>query len=240
MAEWVSHLIVADRVLEKLPWLKKHEFCVGNIAPDCNTQNADGSFTPSREITHWMGQGRKNASDCVRFCNEYIIKRSSEIKTDEEMSFLMGYYTHLITDAELQRTIRDEQRVAAAWERAKKIPELLERSAGMEENWDNFKKLLLDRKDRLRDFLAIEKEYLDEHPDSGYLTEIKDLTEFPTYIDYLSDSKAALQKVKQVYYTPLIEERKYPFLAFTREEYLGVLDRAVELSVEALKKIREE
>ena len=29
MAEWVSHLIVADKVLEQLPWLKRHEFCVG-------------------------------------------------------------------------------------------------------------------------------------------------------------------------------------------------------------------
>lgn len=35
MAEWVSHLIVADRVLEQLPHLKRHEFCVGNIAPGC-------------------------------------------------------------------------------------------------------------------------------------------------------------------------------------------------------------
>ena len=36
MAEWVSHLIVADKVLEKFPQLSRHEFCVGNIAPDCN------------------------------------------------------------------------------------------------------------------------------------------------------------------------------------------------------------
>ncbi len=39
MAEWVSHLIVADRVLEQLPHLKRHEFCVGNIAPDCKDEN---------------------------------------------------------------------------------------------------------------------------------------------------------------------------------------------------------
>lgn len=49
MAEWVSHLIVADRVLEKLPWLTRHEFCVGNIAPDCNLPNEDWSdWVPSR------------------------------------------------------------------------------------------------------------------------------------------------------------------------------------------------
>ena len=48
MVEWVSHLIVADRMLEKLPWLERHEFCVGNIAPDCNIPNdAWTEFTPS-------------------------------------------------------------------------------------------------------------------------------------------------------------------------------------------------
>ena len=36
MATWVTHLIIADRVLEKFPELCRHEFCVGNIAPDCN------------------------------------------------------------------------------------------------------------------------------------------------------------------------------------------------------------
>lgn len=41
MAEWVSHLIVADKVLEKFPQLSRHEFCVGNIAPDCNIPNED-------------------------------------------------------------------------------------------------------------------------------------------------------------------------------------------------------
>lgn len=34
MASWVSHLIVADTVLEKVSGLCRHEFCVGNIAPD--------------------------------------------------------------------------------------------------------------------------------------------------------------------------------------------------------------
>ena len=145
MAEWVSHLIVADRVLEILPWLKKHEFCVGNIAPDCNIPNEDWSeFTSSREITHWMKSERKKADDCSVFRDEYILKRIDEIRSEKELSFLLGYYAHLITDAEQQRTIRDEKRVAAAWKRAKAFDELREQSSGMEETWDNFKKLFPD------------------------------------------------------------------------------------------------
>ncbi len=29
MATWVTHLIIADRVLERIPDLCRHEFCVG-------------------------------------------------------------------------------------------------------------------------------------------------------------------------------------------------------------------
>lgn len=235
MAEWVSHLIVADRVWEKLSWLKKHEFCVGNIAPDCNIPNEDWTvFTPSRQVTHWMGSGRKDASDCDRFCQEYIIGRLSYIKSDEELSFLFGYYAHLITDAELQRTIRDPQRVAAAWKRAKEYPEIASASEGMEETWDNFKKFFPSRKERSKDYFVIEREYLDSHPESGYFTEIKDLEEFPDYIDYLP--KGAIgTKVKIMYYMPTLEEGQYPFVAFSRDEYMSFLDRAVMLAIDSIE-----
>ena len=128
MAEWVSHLIVADRVLEQLPSLKRHEFCVGNIAPDCNIPNENWTeFTPSRQVTHWMQDKRKQASDSSIFYEKYIVNRMNEIHSKEELSFLLGYYSHLITDAELQCTIRDENRVAAAWERAKKYRSFAQR-----------------------------------------------------------------------------------------------------------------
>ena len=75
MSEWVSHLIVADRVLEILPKLRKHEFCVGNIAPDCNMPNEDGTeFIPPRKVTHWMTGERKTAADMRAFYDEYIEK----------------------------------------------------------------------------------------------------------------------------------------------------------------------
>ena len=237
MAQWVSHLIVADRVLERLPWLIRHEFCVGNIAPDCNLPNADWTeFTPSRQVTHWMGDVRKNEADCVRFCEEMILNRQAEIGSEEELSFLFGYYSHLITDAEMQRTIRDENRVAAAWERAKRFPELCTRAAGMEENWDNFKKLL-PKDDRNKDAYVIEREYLDSHPQSGYFTEIKDMECFPDYLDYLPKG-AIPMKVKLMYYLPAPEKGAYPFVTFSREEYTGFLDRAVMLSADKIEEAK--
>ncbi|MBR4223931.1 MAG: zinc dependent phospholipase C family protein [Oscillospiraceae bacterium] len=235
MAEWVSHLIVADRMLEILPWLKRHEFCVGSIAPDCNLPNADGTgWTPSRQVTHWMQGARKTPSDCIRFCESYIIDRCREIDTDEELSFLYGYYAHLITDAELQRYTRDEQRVRAVWERVDRIPELSAMAQGIERDWDGYKMLFPDRMERAKDFFAVEKEYLDSHPQSGYFTEIRGLTSFPDYIGYLP-AGAIPQKVRHMYYMPSDDGLRYPFTGFSREEYMTFLDRAVALSVSAVE-----
>lgn len=81
--------MVADKVMEALSWLKRHEFCVGNIAPDCNIPNEDWTaFTPSREITHWMQAGkRKNADDCKRFYEEYIAKTPLALNAEKMCNF---------------------------------------------------------------------------------------------------------------------------------------------------------
>lgn len=237
MATWVTHCMVADEVMRQMPWLSRHEFFVGNIAPDCNVENEDWtSFTPSREVTHWMGNERKTASDCDRFLHEYV-----EAKADldrKEESFLLGYYAHLITDAEFQRQIRDEERVKAAWDRIKQHPELSERAAGMEETWDSVK-ILMKGRERMKDIYSLEKEYLDAHPESGYITDILGLEEFPDYIDYLPEG-AIVRKVKVMGYLPEKEVSQYPYIGMSKEEYGQFVKRATELVVEALERYREE
>lgn len=53
---------------------------MGNIAPDCNIPNENWTeFTPSRQVTHWMQDKRKKASDCDRFYEEYIVNRLEKI-----------------------------------------------------------------------------------------------------------------------------------------------------------------
>ena len=239
MAEWVSHLMIADSVLGQLPWLKRRDFCVGSIAPDCNIPNEDWSaFTPSRQVTHWMEGGRKDAADSQRFCRQVILHRRNEIQSDEELSFLFGYYAHLITDAEFLRTTRDEKRMAAAWQRAKSIPEIRMKAEGMEENWDNFRKLFPDRKARYCGLQTMEREYLDLHPESGYFTEIQGLECFPDYLDYLPHG-AIPAKIKMMYYMPVYEAGPFLFVGFSREEYQDFLDQAVQLSVRAIEEAKE-
>lgn len=232
MPFWVTHMMVADRVLQELPQLARHEYCVGNIAPDCNVENEDwSSFTPPREMTHWMGSGRKKAADCERFIHEYLLPRSP--KTLEEASFLWGYYTHLVTDAEFQRTLREEARVKAAWTRIKAIPELAARSEGMPETWDSVK-LLIPKNVRLGEIDTIEREYLDDNPHTGYLTEIVGLTSFPDLLEFLPPG-AIVRKVGVMAWIPEKQLGEHPFTAMTREEYSDYIDRAVALTVEAIR-----
>lgn len=235
MANWVTHLIIADRVLEKIPWLCKHEFCVGNIAPDCNVENENWTqFTPSRKVTHWMTGERKVASDGDAFYNNYVKKRN--IKSKEEESFLLGYYAHIITDAEFQRYIRDTKRVASVWDRIDNHFLLKDKTSGMEKTWDSVKQLI-SASERMKDIYSLENEYLDEHPNSGYLTEIISLSTFPDYIEYLPKGAIA-RKIGVMGYLPKKEKSEYPFIAMTREEYNIFMDQATELVIDALKPVR--
>lgn len=236
MATWVTHLIIADGVLNNISFLCKHEFCVGNIAPNCNVENEDWTcFTPSREITHWMRSERKTASDCERFLHEYI-EQKADLDIKEE-SFLLGYYAHLITDAEFQRYIRDETRVKASWNRIKQHPELSKLAVGMEETWDSLK-VLIKGKERMKDIYSLERDYLDSHPNSGYFTDIVGLDGFPDYIDYLPKG-AIVRKVKVMSYMPQKVIGQYPYIAMSEDEYNYFISKATKMVAEAIEKYKE-
>ena len=235
MATWVTHLMLADCILQKLPILDRQGFCVGSIAPDCNVENEDWTqFDPPREVTHWMVSERKAASDCDRFFEEYIRRRTRKNLSNQEISFLMGYYAHLIADAEFQRYIRDEERVKEAWKRTMRFPEFSERAQSIPASWDSIK-ALVGKAEMKKDIGTIEAEYLETHPDSGYLTEILPLKSYPDYIDYLPKG-AIVRKVGVMGSLPKKETGRYPFTAISREEYTIYLQNATKL---ILRQIRE-
>ena len=236
MATWVTHLMIADSVLKHFPSLDRRGFCVGNIAPDCNVENEDWTaFTPSREVTHWMQGARKKASDCDAFYEQYIAKRRDGIQSAEEYAFLMGYYAHLITDAAFQKMIRDEDRVKAVWKRIKENEELRERSVGMEESWDNAKKLIPKRV-WVGHIYSLEAEYLNAHPGSGYLTEILPLKDFPDYIDYLP-AGAIVRKIGGMGYLPKINENLIDWIAISREEYEAYIQETIQMILKRFSEI---
>ena len=230
MATWVTHLMIADGVLQHFPSLNRHGFCIGNIAPDCNVENEDWTaFTPSREVTHWMQGERKKASDCDAFCEKYITSHRSEIRTAEEYAFLLGYYAHLLTDAAFQAMIRDEDRVKAAWGRIKADKERSASCAGMEETWDSIK-LLISKRDRMQEIYSMEARYISENPNTGYLSEILPLKEFPDYIDYLP-AGAVVRKIGVMGYLPK-EGFAAKYIAISQEEYAAFVSDTIRLVVE--------
>ena len=236
MASWVTHLIIADLVMKQCPELERHGFCVGNIAPDCNVENEDWtSFTPPREVTHWMSGERKVASDCDSFCKEYIHKYKNNIQSQEQYSFLLGYYVHLITDAAFQWYIRDEKRVKDTWRRINADEDLRVRAMAYPKDWDSVK-ILIPNNERMHEIYAMEAEYLRDHPTSGYLTEILTLKEFPDYIDYLPHG-CIVRKIDIMGYVPELDEHLIDPIGMSRDEFTFFIDATTSLVVSKLREM---
>lgn len=237
MATWVTHLMIADKVLQLCPELDRHGFCIGNIAPDCNVENADWtSFTPSREITHWMSGKNKIVSDCDAFCTEYIFRRENEIRSKEEYSFLVGYYVHLITDALFQKYIRDDKRVQEVWKRIKANDSLRGRASGYSENWTSVRKLI-SKEERMNEIYTFEAEYLRDHKNSGYITEVLPLKEYPDYIDYLPHGSIP-RKIGVMGYLPKVDESLTNPITVSREEFKTFIDETVPYVINKLKDMK--
>ncbi|MBR5546358.1 MAG: zinc dependent phospholipase C family protein [Clostridia bacterium] len=185
MAGWITHMRIADEVLKQLPELDKVGFCLGSIAPDCNVENENWTaFTPPREVTHWMsGKSKyKTFEDCDRFLAERICGRT--FADNQERSFYLGYFAHLIADVMWTLFAQDEERVHAMWQRIRTVPVLSEKAESLPETFEAAK-LLVDKKRRIAEINAWENEYLYTHPETAYLTVLQTVRAFPDYLDYL-------------------------------------------------------
>ena len=221
--------MIADGVLKTTDRLDRRSFCVGNIAPDCNIESADWkTFTPSREVTHWMRGKRKSFSDCEDFRAAMIVPRKDA--DIAEFSFLLGYYSHLLTVAASQSMIRDEKRVAAAWERVLADDKLREMAKGMTPDFDSIKKLRPPGV-RFHGVTRAEAEYLRKNPGSGYLTEILPLREFPDYIDYLPHG-CIVRKIGIMGYMPDDSVLEHDTVALSEKEFSDFVRDTTELVTE--------
>ncbi len=134
---------------------------------------------------------------------EYFVKHSGDYDSKEYYSFLLGYYAHLITDADFEWFVRETNRVKTAWNRIKIDERYKDKIDTQEETWDTFKRIVT-AKEIYRERNTLEAEYLSNHPDyeCSYFTEILPLTDFPDYIDYLPKGCIA-RKIPVMQYTPI-------------------------------------
>ncbi len=230
MATWVTHSMIADEILKKITWLDRRCFSVGNIAPDCNIPNEDWSvLTPSREVTHFMSGKTKQFSDSERFCDKYIYPKRNEMISNEQYSFLLGYYTHLIADASFFAMIHNEKRLSAALGRIKPEGCVSEHT----DKWALIKSFVPKDK-RMREIFGMEAEYLQKNPNSGYITEILTLNDFPDYIDILPHGSIAY-KVRLMGSMPAADENIAEPVAISREEHSAYVNDTVLLAIDKFK-----
>jgi len=225
MANWITHTLVADELLRRFPALDRRAFVVGNIAPDCNVENADwSSFTPPREVTHFMLGEKKTSADLEGFRALYIASRPDA--SAEERSFLLGYYSHLAVDVLFMRFIRDEQRVAASFGRIKAVPEMHKAIAGQPETLDTLK-TVFGKDNVFADIVRIERRLLSQKNDSSYRSILPSVSSFPEYFDLLPKG-AIVRKI------PILMQRQDALpdagdsVFFTAEEYDAYFRAAIQ------------
>lgn len=226
MAGWITHSRIADELLRRGLSLDVKSFCIGNIAPDCNVENEDWSgFTPPREVTHWMhAKNNKLTADYEAFYAQYIENRPNLFK--EELSFLLGYYAHLIADVDAQRAMRDPLRVQAIFRRIASIPEMQAKVAGLPETMDTLKAAFGGRKAVSQDVAYLENRYLLEHPDSVYNTVVRETTSFPDYLDYLP--VGAIPRKIKIMAAPADPHMEKPtFIFYSEDEYEALIQASV-------------
>ncbi|MBQ7983445.1 MAG: zinc dependent phospholipase C family protein [Clostridia bacterium] len=226
MANWPTHTIIADLLLQRGLPLCKTPFVIGNIAPDCNIENEDWTaYEPPREMTHFMTGESKLTADAEAFFAQYC---SDGAKDDpDRFSFLLGYYAHLITDVEFMLFLRDSSRLHAAFRRLSADPALQSAAAGQPKTFRTLKNAL--GKARFPAEIAYhESRYLAQHPDASYFTVLLPVDRFPDYLDFLPPGAIARKISVMVRPLPPQEEMISPVL-FTHDEYCAFLDRTSEL-----------
>ncbi len=226
MAYWITHTIVAEKVSERIPFLDKKGFCIGNIAPDCNIENEDWTaFVPPREVTHFMCGSKKSMEGCEKFFDTYI--KDKTFASDEQYSFLLGYYSHLVTDVKWLEYMHDTCRINDCYERIKKIPELYEKIRDLSVEYYSIKNTL-GKRCFLDDVVDIEQRYIIENPDNSYNGILRKTTEFPDYIDFLPEG-AILRKIGIMAYEPPTEIAEREHIFYTAEEYKRFITDMTEL-----------
>ena len=196
VATWGLHIRVTERLLQIFTPLDCESFIVGNIAPDCGKPNEDWSkFDPPSNVTHWKDENKN--IEASLFCRKYLSSYTNNL----EYSFLLGYYTHLLTDIEWFSYIDSIKEHNEHYHRLEKEPEFI---------W-TIKK----------DWYDLDHLYFRNNPKCIFWTIFRHITKFPDYLDYLP-SGAIIDRIKYItdFYgdPPENLDRKYKYLTMNEME----------------------
>lgn len=175
MATWITHLRIAEKLLEHFDF-NRDAFLIGNLAPDCNRHSDDfWSFEPPKEKTHYL-----DPDGIIR--PEVFIREHLDYRADaENISFTLGYYSHLLTDYRFSQDFRKLR---------KEKPEIYDR---LSEDRDFIWVIK-------RDWYGLDFEYLRENKDNIF-TEFSLTKEVKRHLDFFPEDimNAKLKYIKEYY-----------------------------------------
>lgn len=149
MGTWISHLRIAEKLLENIPDLEPVTFTFGNLSPDSGIPNeAWTEFDPPKEVTHFL---RKEEGEDAIHDLEYYRQYLAEVDPQEDVklySFRLGYFFHLICDI--------------VWAKRIGVTTKQEFKSLFEENPGKAIEVIKD------DWYGLDQLYVKDHPESSF------------------------------------------------------------------------
>ena len=99
MATWITHLRLAENLLNIIPGLEPEQFANGNIAPDSGIPDEKWeNFNPDPKVTHFSTDPNQRALADLEFFRQYLLPLRQDSPNTAQFSFRLGYFFHLVTD----------------------------------------------------------------------------------------------------------------------------------------------
>ena len=219
MGTWISHLRIAEKLLDHFPELDEVTFTFGNLSPDSGIPNADWTqFDPPKEVTHFLRRGEgEHAIHDLEFYKQYLA--DMDPKDDlKSYSFRLGYFFHLICD------ILWAKRIFKATKQ--EFKPLFD---------EDPRKAVETVKD---DWYGLDQLYIRDHPDSNFWQVIMANPNPPSYLPFVKNEALHQQydHIRRFYSKP---ETQW-FLALPYQ-YLNeaTMNRMVNDSIEAVLFVHE-
>jgi hypothetical protein len=211
MATWGAHIRIAEELLSHFPLLDPTSFLVGNVGPDCGVPNEDWSqFSPPKRISHWIND--HGSIDPEAFYRKHLSADSVHLKA---YSFLLGYYSHLLTDIEWGDLFKTKIKMDSNYLKLHEDPTFI---WTIKKDWYDI------------DFL-----YFRQNPSSIYHTLFKKVNAFPDYLDYYP-ARAVQKQVEAIseFYSRMDRNLERDYIYLTENEMNVFVQECVVKIVEQL------
>ena len=217
MATWIVHMRIAEKLLEKYKF-DKGSFVIGNIAPDSGVPNEDWtSFNPPKEITHFI---KEREFEFEKFYLTYIT--TNPLNSDKlKLSFLFGYYVHLLTDSEWNKMFQEQYLDSPEYAKnLKENPQFV---------WEIKK-----------DWYGLDYKFVKDNPENIFNDCFMLIKDIPDYLEFFPEG-AFIKQVQYIqrFYTEKNNWVNTTFMHFTQEQMNEFINKTSEYIIDILSMRRE-